>query len=400
MTASLFRTLSMVTLLVFAGIGATPAAAQRQSLDTGDPTRTGQFGVSISVRDSRNGEVYLLSWEVTIDAAILALPTAEARRNAKAAAVVAGMPPEFGNQISLSLTNGNHLTVWPNLFFGDDSIDYWKDETNEGLDRVSSTEPGSQDGLFSLEGQTNGFDAGGAPGYVLLEAGPAVAFVPTVPGMPADLVEDELLLQLASQGVTARLATQADALLENYGARFVGDGRVIVIEDFPTTGLGVDIKDTGLTGDVFGVIDRAAMSIGTSYCGPAVPNSSGQPARIRAIGSDVVALASLSLKAIDLPHDQFGYFLGSMTEGFVAQPGGSSGNLCLGGEIGRFVSQVGNSGPCGCMDITVDPFAFEVPVSPPAPILPGETWRFQCWFRDVEVAPTSNFTDGVWIEWQ
>ncbi|MCP3919567.1 MAG: hypothetical protein GY711_28870 [bacterium] len=384
-------------LLGLAGLMALPVSAQRQSLETGDPTRTGQFGVSIAVRDSRNGEAYLLSWEVTIDASILARPTAQQRMEAKAAAVVAGMPPEFGNQVSLTRA-GNKLTVVPKPHFGDDSIDYWKDETNEGLDRIASTEPGKMDGLFSLEGMTSGFDAMGGPGHVLLDVGGGAAFVPTLPGMPADLIEDEILFQLQSQGVAAHLSTPADALLENYGTRFAGDGRVIVIDEFPPNGMLVDIKDGGLVGDVFGVIDRTSMSLGTNYCGPAVPNSTGQSASIRAVGSNIVALSALRLSAVDLPQDQFGYFLGSMNDGFVAGPGGSNGNLCLGHQIGRFVSQVGNSGSLGAISIEVDPLV--VPVTPPRAILPGETWRFQCWFRDIEVAPTSNFTDGVWIEWQ
>ncbi|MCP3916270.1 MAG: hypothetical protein GY711_12005 [bacterium] len=26
---------------------------------------------------------------------------------------------------------------------------------------------------------------------------------------------------------------------------------------------------------------------------------------------------------------------------------------------------------------------------------PGETWNFQCWYRDNNPGPTSNFTDAV-----
>ncbi|MCP3917516.1 MAG: hypothetical protein GY711_18380 [bacterium] len=30
---------------------------------------------------------------------------------------------------------------------------------------------------------------------------------------------------------------------------------------------------------------------------------------------------------------------------------------------------------------------------------PGETWNFQCWFRDANPAPTSNTSDGLSITW-
>ena len=33
-------------------------------------------------------------------------------------------------------------------------------------------------------------------------------------------------------------------------------------------------------------------------------------------------------------------------------------------------------------------------------IVAGETWNFQCWYRDVNPIPTSNFTDGTSIAFQ
>ncbi len=34
-------------------------------------------------------------------------------------------------------------------------------------------------------------------------------------------------------------------------------------------------------------------------------------------------------------------------------------------------------------------------LSPPAPILAGQTWNFTAWYRDSNPAKTSNFTDAV-----
>ncbi|MCP3918669.1 MAG: family 16 glycosylhydrolase [bacterium] len=134
---------------------------------------------------------------------------------------------------------------------------------------------------------------------------------------------------------------------------------------------------------------------GTSYCTPAVPNSTGAPASIHAIGSDAVADQDLTLLATILPTHQFGYFLTSQTQGFVMNPGGSAGNLCLGGTLGRFIQQVRNSGVAGEFSITVDLTA--MPVSPPMPVQVGETWNYQCWYRDANPGVTSNFTDAVGV---
>jgi len=146
------------------------------------------------------------------------------------------------------------------------------------------------------------------------------------------------------------------------------------------------------------LVDGGAGDLGTSYCGPAVPNSSGNPAEIRATGSDVVADADFHLVAELLPPNQFGYFLTSKTQGFVANPGGSQGNLCLAGVIGRFVSQVQSSGAGGTFTIQVDLTKLPPPLN--VPVLPGDTWNFQAWFRDKNPSTTSNFTDGVSVLFQ
>jgi hypothetical protein len=36
----------------------------------------------------------------------------------------------------------------------------------------------------------------------------------------------------------------------------------------------------------------------------------------------------------------------------------------------------------------------------PVAILPGETWNFQAWYRDLNPGTTSNFTDGISITFQ
>ncbi|MCP3919391.1 MAG: hypothetical protein GY711_27965 [bacterium] len=133
--------------------------------------------------------------------------------------------------------------------------------------------------------------------------------------------------------------------------------------------------------------------IGSSYCGPAVPHSGGIPARIEAEGEASWHHRSIRLYGRDLPPNQFGYFLAGQTQGFVAGPGGSQGNLCLNGTIGRYVGLVQNSGDLGM--IWIDVGLRNIPTTPPSDVGPGETWNFQAWFRDTNPTSTSNFTDGV-----
>jgi len=133
--------------------------------------------------------------------------------------------------------------------------------------------------------------------------------------------------------------------------------------------------------------------LGTNYCGPAVPNSSGLPALIAASGSSTVSDDDFHLEASSLPTNQFGYFLVSATQGFVPGAGGSQGNLCLAGQIGRYKNDVLSSGPLGSFSMQVDLALLPAPIN--QPVLPGDTWNFQAWFRDKNPTPTSNFTDGL-----
>ena len=139
--------------------------------------------------------------------------------------------------------------------------------------------------------------------------------------------------------------------------------------------------------------DQNDPGIGINYCGPAVTNSSGQPGVISASGSDKISDADFHLIASQLPINQFGYFLTSKTQGFIANPGGSQGNLCLAGTIGRFTQQLQNSGAGGSFTIQVDLTQLPPPLN--SAVLPGDVWNFTTWYRDKNPSNTSNFTDGL-----
>ncbi|MEM6672542.1 MAG: hypothetical protein AAF726_06835 [Planctomycetota bacterium] len=141
--------------------------------------------------------------------------------------------------------------------------------------------------------------------------------------------------------------------------------------------------------------------VGDSFCGPAAANSTGSSASIAAVGSTAVVDNDLVLQGFGLPLQSFGYFLGSQTQDFVANAGGSAGNLCLGGAIGRAVGgSTVNSGNGGFVTVTADLTAIPQPTGP-VMVMVGETWNFQCWFRDsIGGTASSNFTDGVSVTFQ
>ncbi len=133
--------------------------------------------------------------------------------------------------------------------------------------------------------------------------------------------------------------------------------------------------------------------VGTVYCSPAVPNTTGLPGTIVASGSEVVLENDLTLVADQLPPGQFGYFITSTTPSFPFMPPGSSGYLCLGGNIGRYNASIGQ-GPSFTLQIDLT----SMPVNPPVPVQPGETYGFQAWYRDA--GGTNNFTDAVSVLFQ
>jgi hypothetical protein len=140
-------------------------------------------------------------------------------------------------------------------------------------------------------------------------------------------------------------------------------------------------------------------SIGVNYCGPAALNSTGTPASIAALGSDVRSEDNLSLLATGLPGGTFAFFLASLRQGSVAQPGGSQGNLCLGGSIGRYVGpgEVRRARSDGTTSLQLDVDTVPQPTGPYSASA-GETWHFQAWYRDaLGGVATPNLSDALGV---
>ncbi len=169
------------------------------------------------------------------------------------------------------------------------------------------------------------------------------------------------------------------------------DGSIITMED--TVSINIE-------GEISVQVASQGGPVGTNYC-MANPNSSGSIGVMSAVGFDSAASNNMTITASNLPSNQFGIFVTSMTSGFVPNAGGTSnGNICLGGAIGRYSGpgQILSTGGAGTFSLALDLTA--VPQgNGTVPVLAGQTWYFQAWHRD-GVGLGSNFTDGIQIDFQ
>ncbi|MEM9379702.1 MAG: LamG domain-containing protein [Planctomycetota bacterium] len=160
-------------------------------------------------------------------------------------------------------------------------------------------------------------------------------------------------------------------------------------------------------GDVMTLFNNPGVTlgdptIGTRYCDPNNPNSTGASSDLTVEGNVSIILNDVTLSVSELPINSFGYFLVSPSQGFIANPAGSQGNLCLSGQIGRYVGpgQIQNAGQMGAFSLSIDLGMIPSPNGFRA-AMPGDNFNFQGWHRDsVGGAATSNFTNGVSVTFQ
>ena len=123
--------------------------------------------------------------------------------------------------------------------------------------------------------------------------------------------------------------------------------------------------------------------IGSNDCSTN-PNSSGLSARMTAAGSAIAADDDLTLSGVQLPVSVPALFITSSTQGFVTNPSGSIGNLCLGGAIGRYIGpgQIQFADAMGVVSLPID--LTMVPQSSGfISVMAGDSRSFQIWFRDL-----------------
>jgi len=205
-------------------------------------------------------------------------------------------------------------------------------------------------------------------------------------------------------------ANQGSANLSVFAniAGVLGAAAFVASPAFPSELAGADIDGNGSpdlaltlrqSAGVYVFDNGAGFGVGTNYC-VANNNSTGAPAAIRGTGSATRALNNLGLVCSGLPANTLGFFLTSTTQGFTATPGGSAGNLCLGGAIGRYSQLVQNSGAAGSISLALNLGALPTPTGPVSGAA-GQTWNFQCWYRDaVGGTATSNFSNGLSVTLQ
>ena len=188
-----------------------------------------------------------------------------------------------------------------------------------------------------------------------------------------------------------------------YAAVYTGGGTGKFCTLDLITGIANQLEDTFVLNAEMEIAIREVptTSVGMSYCATVI-NSTGAAGELTGVGSTAVMNNNLLLTASNLPANAFGFLLVSSDQGFVMMPGGSSGNLCLSGGIGRYVGpgQIMNSGMGGTFSLTADltmipqPNGFVGTAS-------GDTWNFQAWFRDSGPTGTSsNLTNGLEIMFQ
>lgn len=121
-------------------------------------------------------------------------------------------------------------------------------------------------------------------------------------------------------------------------------------------------------------------------------NSTGEGAML-SIAGQTNNFSPRTMRVVGLRPQSIGLFLTSRSLGGFVVPPGSSGQLCLGGDIGRM--QIVTATSAGLASMTLDPSSIERPVGT-ASAQPGESWFFQLWHRDVSAGQaTSNFSNAA-----
>ena len=135
--------------------------------------------------------------------------------------------------------------------------------------------------------------------------------------------------------------------------------------------------------------------VANNYCMQA-PNSTMVPTGLWVSSVDLTA-RTINVDVTSMPTGQFGFLATSLTPDQINMAGGSAGNLCLGGTIGRLVGGVVfQASAGGAATIPVDLDVIPTPNGTTG-VMTGETRYFQAWHRDVSAGggPSSNFSFGL-----
>ena len=117
--------------------------------------------------------------------------------------------------------------------------------------------------------------------------------------------------------------------------------------------------------------------VGRRYCSPGHPTYLGEPAYVLLQGSDRTDVDRMFFTFVGVPPGAPGLMLASRQPGFVPNPAGSNGDLCLGEPIGRFAGRTHSFWFAGQDGVISQRYPMTSPLPGGGPMLPGETWFFQ-----------------------
>ncbi|NOT33025.1 MAG: hypothetical protein HOP12_02525 [Candidatus Eisenbacteria bacterium] len=234
MTTLLPRSKSWRTgLIALALVAISTQAHAGTGVICGKPTRTGNVTMHVVVK--RGIETRVVSVTLAVDSSW----TAEYKANLFWAAFAVTkadtvLPSQSIAKVGMVGQNG-----WTVTGAGIDN-----DESDEPDGFYSAAPAVDQFALCSLSGTASGYAADGSPGSFRVSISGRTVTLPTFPGMPASILEQQLMGQLNSMGVQTRLATQAD--FANGLEVLPHDASVVWMQPQDTTGFEQEVRDTGL----------------------------------------------------------------------------------------------------------------------------------------------------------
>lgn len=175
------------------------------------------------------------------------------------------------------------------------------------------------------------------------------------------------------------------------------------VNDADTSSSANDAVGEGITRLLRHVMSDAVESWEAAACtrwvnyGEVNANSTGQVATCWAAGSHFVLDDAITINSRRLPPNTFAFLLVGTQEAFIANPGGSAGNLCVGGLLGRYQDNILNTGSMGRLDFDIDLDAIPGPFGTYS-AESGTPLFFQWWYRDVDLSAggaTSNFSKAL-----
>ncbi len=188
------------------------------------------------------------------------------------------------------------------------------------------------------------------------------------------------------------------ALREYFLGAWVND-EVNGVAASEAVGQGTNTIWQSILSDAVASWETANCTVFSNYC-QATSNSTGQTGSIDATGMTYFLNPTpISVTASNLPVNSTCYLLAGPSTGFVQNPAGSAGNLCLSGSLGRYLTQVQQTSASGTALSTMFVTNIPHPSLGSVSLMTGDTYHFQYWHRDSSSsgAPTSNFTNGLTV---